>query len=111
VVPGAATGVGAGRLQHRPDGAARVGQRRVGPSADQGDAGGGADQPQQHAQGGGLAGPVGAKEPGDLSRPDLDGQLLDRPDPAELLGQAVDRDRCWLDRSHHVLRQSFGTWP
>jgi hypothetical protein len=96
--------MGAGGLQHRADGAARVRQRRVGLPADQGGAGGGAYQPEQHAQGGGLAGAVGAKEPGDLSRPDVEGQLLDRPYLAEPLGQAVDRDRCWLSRRHHVLQ-------
>ena len=64
----------------------------VGDAVDGGRAGVGADQAEQHPQGGGLAGAVGAEEPGDRAGVDGEGQVVDGGHAAEALGEPVDLD-------------------
>jgi hypothetical protein len=92
VVAGAAAGMEAGRLQDRADLADGVGQLPIRPAVDPGRPRGRGDQPQQHAQGGGLAGPVGAQEPDHRALVDLEAQVVDGDDPSEALGESVDGD-------------------
>jgi hypothetical protein len=72
-------------LQHGPDPPGRVGQLPVGPAVDGGRARGRGDQAEQHPQGGGLAGPVGAEEAGHRPRVDLEVEAVDRQHVAEPL--------------------------
>src|SRR6266542_650476 len=69
----------------------RVGwQLVVAPPPDQRVARGGTYQPEHDSQGRRLARPIGTEEPGDLARWSIEGQLLHRPHPAEMLGQPPD---------------------
>lgn len=63
-----------------------------GDAADGGGAGGGRIQAEDHPQGGGLAGSVGAEESGDLARPHGEGQMVDGRLAAVALGEFVDFD-------------------
>src|SRR5262249_54575438 len=53
----------------------------------------GLEQPAQHADGGGLARAVGAEDAEDLAGADVEGDVVDRPDRPETLGQPADLDR------------------
>ena len=90
---GPAAGVEAARLQHGADLAGRVGELAVGPAVDGGGAGGRGDQAEQHAQGGRLAGAVGAEEAGDRPLVDLEVEVVDGEHVAEALGEPVHADR------------------
>ena len=103
VVPGPARRVEAGGLEHGPhvlDGMVEV---HVPASAEGGGALRDRDQPEQHAQGGGLARPVGPEEAGHPAGHHLEAQVVDGPDRAEPLGQAVD-----FDGRGHVRRYPDG---
>ena len=91
VAPGAA-GVRAVGPEQRADLAAGLGERGVGPAADERAAGGGRDEPEDRAHGRGLARAVRAEEGGDAARPDLERDVVDGRDRAEALGQALEGD-------------------
>jgi hypothetical protein len=92
VVPCGPARMEAGRLQRGADRAERVGQVGIALAADGGGPPGRGDQGEQAAQGGGLAGAVGPQEAGDRARLDLEAQVVDRADLAEVLGQIRDDD-------------------
>ena len=94
MVAGPSARVKAGRLQHRADQPARPGQALVPDAADEGVPGGGLDQAEHDAQGGGLPRPVGAEQAGDLTLRGGKGHVPDRGHPAEGLGQSADLDLC-----------------
>jgi len=79
-------------LQDGPDPAGRVGELAIGPAADGGRAGVGGDQAEEHPEGGGLAGPVGAEEAGHRPRLDLEAELVDGEHVAETFGESLDTD-------------------
>jgi hypothetical protein len=92
VVAGAAAGMEAGGLQERADVADGIGQLPVGSAVDPGGPGGRGDQAEQRAQGGGLAGPVGAEEPDHGALVDLEAEVVDGGDRSEALGESLDGD-------------------
>jgi hypothetical protein len=53
-----------------------------------------AQQPEQDPQRGGLAGPVGSQETVDLTRGDVQVELVEDLGPTEALDQADDVDDC-----------------
>src|SRR4029450_12502617 len=90
-------GAGAARMavgcfQYGADVVDGVGQLPVGLAVDLGGAGGGGDQAEQGAQGGGLAGPGGAKEPDHGALADFEAASVDGDDRSEALGESVDGD-------------------
>ncbi len=93
VVPPGAARVEVGRLEGRADGAQRVGQVAIAPTADGRGAGAGSDQPEQHPQGGRLAGAVRSEEAGDPAGLHLEVEVVDSDELAEAFGQAGGRDR------------------
>jgi len=58
-------------------------------------------QPEQHPQGGGLAGPVGAEEAVHLARGNGEVEVVQGPGAAEELGQAADVDDRWGRVAYH----------
>src|SRR5512133_3947774 len=92
MVAGAAAGMEAGGLQHRANLANRIYQFSIQLAVDSGAAGGGGDQPEQGAQGGGLAGPVGAQEADHGALVDLEAEVVDGDDLPEALGESLDGD-------------------
>src|SRR6266536_2867447 len=92
VVAGGPARVEARGLEQGADVAARVGELPVGPAVDPGGAGGRGDQAEQHAQGGGLAGPVGAEKACHGALVDLEAEVVDGDDVAEALGESLDGD-------------------
>ena len=74
----------------------------------------GPDEVQQHADGGRLAGPVGAEEAEDLARPDLEVEPDDAAALAVALGQLLGEDRrhavLWWSAAHASrIRRSAGS--
>jgi hypothetical protein len=92
VVAGGAAGVEAGGLQQRADLADGVRELPVGQAVDGGAAGGRGDQPEQHPQGGGLPGPVGAQEADHRAFLDLEAEAVDGDDVAEAFAESVNGD-------------------
>src|SRR5215204_1687030 len=82
----------AGGLQDRADVANGIGQLPVRLAVDPGAAGGWGDQAEQGAQGGGLAGSVGAEEPDHGALVDLEAEVVDGDDRSEALGESLDGD-------------------
>src|SRR5690348_14250413 len=80
-------------------------------------AAGGADQPQEHAHGGRLAGAVRPQEPEDLARLDVELQVEHATSLAEVLGESADLDdagdpRLALgSRAHRSVRSCIATPP
>jgi hypothetical protein len=87
VVARPAARVEAGRLEQRPDPAARMGQPAVGHAADQRLARGRAAQPEGHPQRGRLARPVGPEKAGDGPGRRGEGHVPYRGHPPEGLRQ------------------------
>ena len=125
VVAGRAARVEALRVQHRADGAPRVGEAVKGHAADGRRARGRGDEAEHHAQGGGLARAVGPQEPGDRARVHDEAEIADRIDGAELPGQVLhddspaavltgggcDRYRCWQRVGHVRPPRGRPGWP
>jgi hypothetical protein len=82
----------AGGLQERADVADGVGQLPIRLAVDPGAAGGRGDQAEQGAQGGGLAGPVGAQEADHGALVDFEAEVVDGEHVAEALGESLDGD-------------------
>ncbi len=93
VVAAAAPRVEARVLQHHADLAARVRKVLVAPPVEGPAPRVRVDQPEQHAQGGALARPVGAQEARDAARLDLEREVGDRVHLAEALAEPVDLHR------------------
>jgi hypothetical protein len=84
----------------------RVGQLMVRQAADGRRPGRRAGQPEQDAEGRGLARPVRSQKAGHLARPDLEGQVIDPQDRSVALGEILNPDRGhggdssgWVDAS------------
>ena len=88
MVPGAAAGMEARRLEQRSDDPGRLVEFGVAALLDGGPASVRGDEAQQHAQRRGLAGAVGAEEPGHRGAGDLEAEVVDGLDGAEALRQA-----------------------
>jgi hypothetical protein len=84
--------VEAARLQDRADHAGRRRQLPVGSAAEGGRAGGRGDHAEEHPQGGGLPGAVGAEEADHRALLDLEAEAVDGEDVAEAFGESVDVD-------------------
>src|SRR5690606_1313874 len=82
------------RCERRTDGGEWAFQLLVVGAADRGRPLAGAHQAEQHAQGGRLAGTVGAEEAGDRTRLDREGEVADGLDGAESLRQPAYLDCC-----------------
>ncbi|GAA3288874.1 hypothetical protein GCM10020218_056040 [Dactylosporangium vinaceum] len=93
VVAGAPAGLQRGRVEQGSEVAQRPGESPVGPAADEGLTGVGGVEPEDHAHGGGLAGPVGPDEPGDVPGPDRERHAVERKAGAEPLAKPFDGDR------------------
>ena len=106
VVLGPARRVEAGGLEHRAHVMDGVVEVDVAPAAEGGCASGDRDQPEQHPQGGGLARAVRAEEAGHPALGHLEGEVVDGPDGAELLGQAAH-----FDGGSHARRYPLRIWP
>jgi hypothetical protein len=65
-----------------------------------GTTGGGLDEPEQGAQCGGLAGPVGAEEANDLASVDVEAEPIERREVTEALRGAVEADDGIADGRH-----------
>ena len=91
-------------LQHGADGcSAGPGLRRAGPARSPSPTW--ANQPQHHPQRRALARTVRPEEPGDLPRPHLEAQVVDRGDRAEPLRQVPGHDRRRADARSCRRRQ------
>ena len=74
---------------------------------DEGRAGGGTQEPGEHAHGGGFPGAVGAEQPEDFSRLDREGQVLHGHATAKALAEAMDleaRRHSMVTRTNLTLR-------
>ncbi len=77
-------------LQHHADLTAGAVELGVAPAADQGLATGWSDEAEQHPQHRRLARAVGAEKTDHAARRDLEADVVDGADSAEVLGQCVD---------------------
>jgi hypothetical protein len=75
------------RFEDDPDLVSRIVQRGKRSAADHRPAGGRGHQAQQHSQRGGLARSVGAEQADHAPRLDLEADVIDSPDPPEVLRQ------------------------
>jgi hypothetical protein len=109
-LPGSPAAPWAG-VQQRPDMAQWVGQARVAAPADQGGAGLGRIQAEDHPHRGGFAGAVRADKPSDLPGRDRERHPVQRQRPAQALAQAgyfnrgihePGATRAALTRAEHV---------
>ena len=92
VVPGGAAGVHAAWIEHDAHRPGRVPEVGVADAVVADLAGIGPGEPDHHAHGGRLAGPVGSDEPGDPAGGDGEGQVVDRGAVAVVLGESGDGD-------------------
>ena len=109
VVAARAPGMERVGFEHDADGARRVGEVAIAAAADGGGSVVGRSEVEQDLHGGGLAGSVGSEEPGDPTRLDREGEVVDHGAVAVALGEPFDDEWIRARRGCHGLAPFGGT--